>query len=391
MQPKERIPSLGYQTLSAKACTSLSYRKATEMLNLFFHRNEQNSIKVRTLSDMMERTGESISERLAEATKESLKAHGFDEETGLPEKGRELSENITGPCISEKTAAQTQTLQDVIDSINTTRDEKIPFAAEELDIEVEAMDCVYVSIDDIGVKRQKGSRSPEFVKDTKYVENTVAHIQYGQETYVLTAVGMKAVMKSILAFLLANGLLKHRLIFLTDGARNIKSSIKEFFSFSIILDWFHLKKKCQKLLSMAIRGRTERNKVLEKLLRVLWVGDVNSAISYLNTLEPSIIKNRKWLEEQCNYLERKKDNLACYAVRAKLGLRNSSNSVEKENDLLVAKRQKHNGMSWTDHGSGSLAALEMVFQNGYEKMWFSEGRVSFALCRNVVESLGSCA
>jgi len=36
---------------------------------------------------------------------------------------------------------------------------------------------------------------------------------------------MKAVIKSILAFLLANGLLKHRLIFLTDGARNIKSNI----------------------------------------------------------------------------------------------------------------------------------------------------------------------
>ncbi len=394
MQPKERIPSLGYQILSAKACTSLSYRNATEMLNLFFHRNEQNSIKLRTLSDMMERTGEKISESLAEATKGSLKAHGFDEESGLPETGKELSKNITGSCVSEKTAAHIQTLQGVIDSINTNRDEKIPFAAGELDIEVEAMDCVYVSIDDIGVKRQKGSRSPEFEKDTKYVENTVAHIQYGQENYVLTAVGMKTVMKSILAFLLANGLLKHRLIFLTDGARNIKSSIKEFFSFrpdSIILDWFHLKKKCQELLSMAIRGRIERNRVLEKLLRVLWAGDVNSAISYLNTLEPSIIKNRKWLEGQCSYLERKKDNLACYAVRAKLGLRNSSNSVEKENDLLVAKRQKHNGMSWTDHGSGSLAALEMVFQNGYEKMWFSEGQISFALCRKVAESLDSCA
>jgi len=251
-----------------------------------------------------------------------------------------------------------------------------------------------IRIDNIGVKRQKGSRSPAFVKGTKYVENTVAHIQYGQETYVLTAVGMKAVMKSILAFLLANGLLEHRLIFLTDGARNIKSNIEEFFSFrpySIILDWFHLKKKCQELLSMAIRGRGERNKVLEKLLRFLWVGDVNRAISYLNTPEPSIIKNRKWLEDQCNYLERKKDNLACYAVRAKLGLRNSSNCVEKENDLLVAKRQKHNGMSWTDHGSGSLAALEMIFQNGYEKMWFSEGQISFAFCRTVAESVGSCA
>ncbi len=119
--------------------------------------------------------------------------------------------------------------------------------------------------------------------------------------------------------------------------------------------------------------------MLEKLLRILWVGNVNSAVSYLRALGPSIIKNQEWLEEQCNYLERKKDNLVCYAVRDKLGLRNSSNSVKKENDLLVAQRQKHNGMSWTDRGSGSLAAIEMVFQNKYERMWFYQRQISFAL------------
>jgi hypothetical protein len=36
-----------------------------------------------------------------------------------------------------------------------------------------------------------------------------------------------------------------------------------------------------------------------------------------------------------------------YAVRRQLGLRNSSNRGEKANDLLVAARQKHNGMSWS--------------------------------------------
>jgi len=30
-----------------------------------------------------------------------------------------------------------------------------------------------------------------------------------------------------------------------------------------------------------------------------------------------------------------------------MGLRNSSNFVEKENALFVVKRQKHDGMSWT--------------------------------------------
>ena len=35
------------------------------------------------------------------------------------------------------------------------------------------------------------------------------------------------------------------------------------------------------------------------------------------------------------------------ALRANLGLRNSSNPVEKANDLVVAGRQKHNGMAWS--------------------------------------------
>ena len=54
----------------------------------------------------------------------------------------------------------------------------------------------------------------------------------------------------MLAFLIFNGLLRNRLVFFTDGARNIKSSIEEMFSFhpyTVILDWYHLKKKCHSL------------------------------------------------------------------------------------------------------------------------------------------------
>ena len=114
---------------------------------------------------------------------------------------------------------------------------------------------------------------------------------------------------------------------------------------------------------MAVKGKDMRNKTLEKLLRILWVGDVKNAVSYLESLPSPVIKNQKWLDEQINYLKRKESSITCYAVRAGLGLRNSSNPVEKENDMLVAQRQKHNGMSWSKHGSSALAAIEMVYQN----------------------------
>ena len=394
IQPKERLYSTSYLQLSCKLCTKLSYRDAAEMRNLFQHRDVNETVKLRTFSDCVGRIGDQISKELEKTTGRILKLYGFDSETGLPMEGVRLSSNITSPVILEQTEADRQSLSGVMDTVNAFRDEKIPFTAEELDMESAPSECVYVSIDDIGVKHQKDSRSPDAEKGAKYVEHTVIHIQHGQGVYVLTACGMKNAMRSMLAFLIFNGLLQNRLVFFTDGARNIKSSIEEMFSFhpyTVILDWYHLKKKCQELLSMAMKGRDARNNTLEKLLRILWVGDVKRAVSYLESLPASIIKNQTWLDEQINYLKRKEYSITCYAVRAGLGLRNSSNPVEKENDILVARRQKHNGMSWSKHGSSALATIEMIYQNGYEDIWFRYGRISFVMPKKERDSLNLCA
>ena len=211
------------------------------------------------------------------------------------------------------------------------------------------------------------------VRDYKYVENTVAHIQYGDESYILTGTGMRNVFKSVLAFLLVNNLLSRELVFLTDGAQDIRSHIQSVFQFHpymVILDWFHLKKRCQEWLSMAIRGKDRRNAILEKALRYLWAGDVAGASEYLSSLDPADIKNRKWLDNLLGYFQKKGDAITCYALRAKLGLRNSSNPVEKANDLVVAGRQKHNGMAWSPEGSGALAALQMIYLNNQPDLWF---------------------
>ena len=162
--------------------------------------------------------------------------------------------------------------------MNDSREEKIPFSAAEIKIESFPEECVYVSIDDIGVKHQKDSRKEGPVRDYKYVENTVAHIQYGDESYILTGTGMRNVFKSVPAFLLVNNLL--------------------------------------------------------------------------------------------GYFQKKGAAITCYALRAKLGLRNSSNPVEKANDLVVAGRQKHNGMAWSPEGSGALAALQIIYLNNPPDLWF---------------------
>ncbi len=387
LKPEERIYSTEFTIKALKLCTKLSFRNAEELINSFLHRRTDDAIKLRTLSDYAERVGKKISNELIKNTSKALNMYGFDYKTGIIKKGVTLSQNIISLEEAEEDSSDTQIIQNAIDEINKTHDEKVRFEATEMDIECNPDNCVYVSIDEIGVKKQKVSRSLEYVKTSKYVENTVIHINHNNRAFVLTASDMSGAVKSALAFLLINELMKYRLVFFTDGARNIKNTIEKLFSFhpyTIILDWYHLKKKCQELLSMALRGKKQRNEVLKKLLCILWVGNVEGAVVYLKSISSSIVKNQNYIKELIEYLGRKKAAIPCYAVRDRLGLRNSSNSVEKENDILVAQRQKHNGMAWSKKGSSALAAIEMVFRNGDEDIWFHQKKLPFNLRDNTL-------
>ena len=186
------------------------------------------------------------------------------------------------------------------------------------------------------------------------------------------------------AFLLSNNLLSgYTLVFLADGAKNIKSHVEKYFSFrpyTLILDWYHLKKKCKELVSLSLNGTKEHKKdYIQSLLRMLWAGNAKEAIAYLNGLDGSRVKSSYWLGELTGYLERKEGQIACYALRHEFGLRISSNRVEKANDILVAKRQKHNGMSWSFEGSSSLAAISMVMLNNEMDQWLRTHSLSFSL------------
>ena len=81
------------------------------------------------------------------------------------------------------------------------------------------------------------------------------------------------------------------------------------------------------------------------------------------------------------YLERVRATIPNYMLRAALGLRNSSNRGEKANDRIVSNRQKHNGMSWSDTGSTTLASVSALQYNNELDNWVSGGTLSL----NMVE------
>jgi hypothetical protein len=151
-------------------------------------------------------------------------------------------------------------------------------------------------------------------KERKIVENTVIHIQADSRAYVITAVGMETAFRLLVAFLLENHLMENRhLVFFSDGAQNIRKNIEEHFSYrpyTLILDWFHLAKRIREFSSMAFRMRKdEKQKTIQKILRILWLGNVDKAIDYIRTIPDKSIKSKANVEDMVAYLERKKPNI----------------------------------------------------------------------------------
>ena len=128
---------------------------------------------------------------------------------------------------------------------------------------------------------------------------------------------------------------------------------------------------------MAITGKQVKNQLLTELLAWLWLGKVERAVQLLREARPEMIKKRKELDNLINYCERNRSCIPCYALRKKLGLRLSSNPVEKANDVVVSNRQKHNGMSWSADGSTSLATLTTVRRNSEDSNWLLKHDISF--------------
>ncbi|MBW2739847.1 MAG: hypothetical protein JRE64_13600 [Deltaproteobacteria bacterium] len=229
---------------------------------------------------------------------------------------------------------------------------------------------------------RKGGRKTERGK-RKYVHNTVVHVAQSGISYILNGHGIKNVLLFLMAFIFHNGLIKNRFQFFTDGHKTLNETIFKWFSWykniGLILDWFHLEKKCKEQLSLAMKGRVVRNQMLDKLMPLLWYGLTDKAIAFLEEIESAFIKDKSAMERLITYLERNRPYIPCYAVRKELGLCNSSAIGEKMNDLVVSERQKHNGMSWSKGGSVSLATITSLKRNKEYKRWFEEKEIDFKL------------
>jgi len=377
LHAQEWYRTTGFKEVAmAYGSTEKSYRKTTALINRV--RYQENATPSRTLRENTENEGQQIMAHLERQATAILQEYGFTADGTPTETAADHSQQTLVTLLPEQVASAIQACAPEPAWVAEMQNNPVSYE--------DPAHSASVSLDDVCVKRQKATRkaSEEPVEERKRVYNTIAHIAHAGQSYVINGQGVANVLRLVLAFLLRNHLLMYNLLFFVDGQRTLYTTILCAFawltSFQIILDWYHLVKRCKEQLSMALKGRVIRNALLDELLPCLWHGCVDKAITLLQSVDSTKIKNQKALADLIGYLERNSPYIPCYSVRKHLGLRNSSNQGEKANDLVVSDRQKHNGMSWSKPGSVALAAVTALVRNKEYRQWFRTGTLSFSFC-----------
>ncbi len=364
----------------------MSFEKATSYTNSFLHRSCENALCKKTIEEFAERTDRRIDSAYAQLTDSILSDYAIDTETVIPDAGSKISEKSANPSDAESvTAGEVEKVALRYNQDKAGRD-RVPGCFMTALPEAKTEGCLYIYVDDVLAKHQKESRSPGSRRTTKFVSTTVISIQHGHKRYNIAADGMQTAFKRLMAFLLENQLMEDRqLIFITDGATEIKEYVQRFFGFrpyKLHLDWHHLQKKCYQLMSLALKGgkkmKDEKDRIKRELYGILWTGNTKGALEYIAAIDKKYVKSQENINSLIKYITNKQEHVPCYAIRKGLGLPNSSNPVEKANDLIVAHRQKGKGMAWSKEGSHALASIAVAGINNERQDILTGSKPRFA-------------
>ena len=251
--------------------------------------------------------------------------------------------------------------------LQARRDEPDIECLRRLGLEIQPGEIV-ASTDDVGVRRPEKRR---------WLEIRTACVRTAMGYRYLSGTA-QAVLQQLYLLLLLGGGLTAKLTLLGDGARWIatffKTRLATWPGSELIMDWYHLGKKCYELTSLIARGRVAKNALLGQLMYRLWRGQLDEALALLEAYRPQA-KATGSLETLITYLSDRRPYLPNYKQRRAQRQYIGSAHTEKANDLLVARRQKHQGMHWCKASSDGLAALRTLLLNGGWDLYWKEQQV----------------
>lgn len=403
LRPLQRLWSSRLRRITDKLASVCSFADTMDLANEFLHRKDDSFAKM-TIADTARQDGDEKEKNDTAFVVSTFAMTEWLDDSGLVKECSLVPKEIASPSTTtEGRDLVDQKIQSIIESYNEGRpdEEKIKDTRMIEEIERCPENSVFVMVDSIVVPYQKKHRNVNGIKgmarEKKRTSIANAYILSREGSYCFTAASEEDVLKKVLAYLVHNDLLRDReLIFFADGAKSIKSLVERYFSFreyAYYIDWYHVHKKCYEYFSMALKGgkkNKERNSLIRyEFFKRLWAGNIKEAAEYLATIDESAIKSKPMIEAIRNYIEEnKKDDLYCYALRKGLGLVNSSNRCEKENDTVVGHRCKGNAMSWSDKGALYMAQIRILFLNGEDRHeegklnagWFSTRQAKYTPC-----------
>jgi hypothetical protein len=387
---REAFKSNALRSLMLVLGALLSVRKATNLLDRI--RGTVKGIIETTFRNIVEREGQAIQGYIEQTTAAAIEKEGISiDQNGKATREQPENETTGKNSAPDSAHIDAETVHEAAKRLHLAEGSYNPEDYEK--------DAVNISPDEVGVNRQTEDREPnEKKKDQpKKVRNTVIHVSIENNTddpktsssssYVLNGLMVVGTFVILLGFLCINGLLDRNLVFFVDGASNLHTAIANLFAnitkAKVILDWYHLRKKMEQKLSLICTNKEYRNELLQKCMPMLWRRNIDGVIALLRSIDMKQVKDKGVLAALIEFLDGARAIIPNYQLRAALGLRNSSNRGEKANDLIVADRQKHNGMSWSDVGSSSLASVAALVYNNELDNWVNHGFVSLKLVERV--------
>lgn len=235
---------------------------------------------------------------------------------------------------------------------------------------------VVLSLDDVLVRAREKKQHHQVM---------TAHVATAEGWRCITGVGDEclAAVKAAVIQLRRHGYVK--LTVLADGAKWIRGFYREELeplwttqgepeseeacpsakkrTSEMVLCWWHLQHKCQLYVQRMFRQKEVREPRWRALKNLLWKGEVAEVLRLLQQWR-SVATSRAPLEELRDYLNNRLESLPNYRQRYS-GLQYIASSVvEKQNDLLVARREKGRSLHWSLDGADALVALNTLMTNG---------------------------
>ena len=124
-----------------------------------------------------------------------------------------------------------------------------------------------------------------------------------------------------------------------DGQKTLIDTIVKAFSWGskiqIILDWYHLKKKCDLQFSLGLLGYKLTSSIRSQVKQERRYGAVDYAHDFLRKIDVKFIKNQETINKPIINDQRNKLYIMGLTAIKRLSLRLNHNIFDSVNDLLV--------------------------------------------------------